>query len=125
LSCRRRGLAAHRRRHDLFAPCGKVPERMVQDLFEVRKPSESKKLSESKEPGDYDKQRGTVPRDEACVSQGLRLPADEVAAGAGRVVVQSSSRFLVLVVLGLFGKPLRTDPDRARASGLIAANVLS
>ena len=62
---------------DLFAQGGKVLEngRMVHDLylFEVKKPSESKK------PWDYYKQLAVVPGDKAFPSaKDSRLPADEV-----------------------------------------------
>ena len=62
---------------DVFAQGGKVLEngRMVHDLylFEVKKPSESKK------PWDYYKQLAVVPGDKAFFSrQGQRLSADEV-----------------------------------------------
>ena len=62
---------------DVFAQGGKVLEngRMVHDLylFEVKKPSESKK------PWDYYKQIAVVARRQGVpVGQGKRLPADEV-----------------------------------------------
>ena len=65
---------------DMFAQGGKVLAngRMVHDLylFEVKKPSESKK------PWDYYKQLAVVPGDKAFLSgQGKRLPADEVIGG--------------------------------------------
>ena len=67
----------------MFAQGGKVLAngRMVHDLylFEVKKPSESKK------PWDYYKQLAVVPGDKAfSVRQGLRLPADEVRFGLAR-----------------------------------------